>query len=230
MAARQPRGGAAPDRRARRSGAVHRAGARQLLGEPTSSSAPASARPGPGVGALEPRPREPLADRGPAAQRRRARDVPRARARPRRRGDSRRHDPGELPARARGLRGARCSTPPPKPSGPRCWTAPTCCSNTSTACRASTPRSMSRRRRSACARAREEIAAGRLLRRIDAEEPPLPEDHQLAERIGFDLERAARPFVIALPRAFGRAPTSISPLGCGKAARWLPPKAAESSG
>jgi hypothetical protein len=47
----------------------------------------------------------------------------------------------------------------------------------------------------------EEIAAGAALRRIAAEEPPLPEDRQLAERIGFALERAARPFVVALPRA-----------------------------
>jgi hypothetical protein len=47
----------------------------------------------------------------------------------------------------------------------------------------------------------EEIAAGAALRRICAEEPPLPEDRQLAERIGFALERAARPFVIALPNA-----------------------------
>ena len=47
----------------------------------------------------------------------------------------------------------------------------------------------------------QEIAAGLALRRICAEEPPLPEDRQLAERIGFALERAARPFVVALPRA-----------------------------
>jgi hypothetical protein len=47
----------------------------------------------------------------------------------------------------------------------------------------------------------EEIAAGAALRRIAAEEPPLPEDRQLAERIGFTLERAGRPFVIALPNA-----------------------------
>ncbi|HTU88025.1 MAG TPA: helix-turn-helix domain-containing protein [Solirubrobacteraceae bacterium] len=45
----------------------------------------------------------------------------------------------------------------------------------------------------------EEIAAGALLRRIEAEESPLPEDHRLAQRLGFALERAARPFVIALP-------------------------------
>jgi hypothetical protein len=47
----------------------------------------------------------------------------------------------------------------------------------------------------------EEIAAGAALRRIAAEEPPLAEDRQLADRIGFALERAARPFVIALPKA-----------------------------
>ena len=47
----------------------------------------------------------------------------------------------------------------------------------------------------------EEIAAGAALRRIAADEPPLPEDRQLAERIGFALERAARPFVIVLPDA-----------------------------
>ena len=45
----------------------------------------------------------------------------------------------------------------------------------------------------------EEIAAGDLLRRITAEEAPLTEDHRLAERIGFRIERAARPFVIAIP-------------------------------
>ena len=51
----------------------------------------------------------------------------------------------------------------------------------------------------ATARGAEEIAAGALLRRIEAEESPLPEDQRLAERLGFALERAARPFVIALP-------------------------------
>jgi hypothetical protein len=45
----------------------------------------------------------------------------------------------------------------------------------------------------------EEVGAGALLARISAEEPPLPEDQQLADRIGFRLERAARPFVIACP-------------------------------
>jgi PucR C-terminal helix-turn-helix domain len=47
----------------------------------------------------------------------------------------------------------------------------------------------------------EEIAAGAALRRIAAEEALLSEDRQLAERLGFALERAARPFVIALPDA-----------------------------
>jgi hypothetical protein len=46
----------------------------------------------------------------------------------------------------------------------------------------------------------EESAARALLGRIDADEAPLPEDHQLAERIGFDIARASRPFVIAAPR------------------------------
>ena len=32
----------------------------------------------------------------------------------------------------------------------------------------------------------EEIAARALLARIDADQAPLPEDHQLADRIGFD--------------------------------------------
>lgn len=45
----------------------------------------------------------------------------------------------------------------------------------------------------------EEIAAGDLLRRIAADEPPLTEDRRLAERIGFRLEGSARPFVIAIP-------------------------------
>jgi PucR C-terminal helix-turn-helix domain len=47
----------------------------------------------------------------------------------------------------------------------------------------------------------EEIAAGAALRRIAAEESPAAEDRDLADRIGFALERAARPFVIALPHA-----------------------------
>jgi hypothetical protein len=46
----------------------------------------------------------------------------------------------------------------------------------------------------------EEAAARALLRRIAADEAPRPEDHQLAERIGFHLDRAARPFVVAAPR------------------------------
>ena len=45
----------------------------------------------------------------------------------------------------------------------------------------------------------EEIAAGEALRRIAAEEAPLAEDQRLAERIGFRIDRAARPFVIAIP-------------------------------
>jgi hypothetical protein len=45
----------------------------------------------------------------------------------------------------------------------------------------------------------EEIAAGDLLRRIASEEPPLTEDQRLAQRIGFRIEGAARPFVIAIP-------------------------------
>ena len=45
----------------------------------------------------------------------------------------------------------------------------------------------------------EEAGARALLHRIAADEAPLPEDHQLAERIGFGLDRASRPFVIASP-------------------------------
>ena len=45
----------------------------------------------------------------------------------------------------------------------------------------------------------EEEAARELLRRIAAEDETLTEDQQLAERIGFRLERAATPFVIAIP-------------------------------
>jgi hypothetical protein len=44
----------------------------------------------------------------------------------------------------------------------------------------------------------EEVAARALLARICAEEPLLPEDHQLAEELGFALDRAAHPFVIAI--------------------------------
>jgi hypothetical protein len=51
----------------------------------------------------------------------------------------------------------------------------------------------------ATATSAEEIAAGALVPRIEAEESPLCEDQRLAERLGFALERAARPFVIALP-------------------------------
>lgn len=46
----------------------------------------------------------------------------------------------------------------------------------------------------------EETSARALLQRIAADEAPLPEDHQLAERIGFEIERASSPFVIASPR------------------------------
>jgi hypothetical protein len=46
----------------------------------------------------------------------------------------------------------------------------------------------------------EESSARALLARIDADQAPLPEDHQLADRIGFDLARASRAFVIAAPR------------------------------
>jgi PucR C-terminal helix-turn-helix domain len=46
----------------------------------------------------------------------------------------------------------------------------------------------------------EEAGARALLRRISADETPLPEDFQLAERIGFELEGASRPFVLASPR------------------------------
>jgi hypothetical protein len=46
----------------------------------------------------------------------------------------------------------------------------------------------------------EETVARALLGRIAADEAPLPEDHQLAERIGFEIERASRPFVVASPR------------------------------
>ncbi len=46
----------------------------------------------------------------------------------------------------------------------------------------------------------EEVSARALLRRLAADEPALPEDHRLAGGIGFRLDRAARPFVIALPQ------------------------------
>ncbi len=46
----------------------------------------------------------------------------------------------------------------------------------------------------------EETRARALLQRIALDQPPLPEDLQLAERIGFDLERGSRPFVIASAR------------------------------
>jgi hypothetical protein len=49
----------------------------------------------------------------------------------------------------------------------------------------------------------EEAAARALLRRIAADEALRPEDHQLAERFGFQLDRASRPFVIAAPRRDG---------------------------
>jgi len=49
----------------------------------------------------------------------------------------------------------------------------------------------------------EEAAARGALQRISATEVPRPEDHRLAERIGFQLDRAARPFVLAAPRGSG---------------------------
>jgi PucR-like helix-turn-helix protein len=45
----------------------------------------------------------------------------------------------------------------------------------------------------------DEPAARSLLHRVAFDEAPLPEDHQLAERIGFRLDRRARPFVVAVP-------------------------------
>ncbi len=45
----------------------------------------------------------------------------------------------------------------------------------------------------------EDAAARALLRRIATDDLPQAEDHQLAERIGFSLERGAWPFVIACP-------------------------------
>ena len=45
----------------------------------------------------------------------------------------------------------------------------------------------------------EERAARMLLERILCNEPPRAEDHRLAEALGFDLERAAHPFAIAVP-------------------------------
>jgi PucR C-terminal helix-turn-helix domain len=47
--------------------------------------------------------------------------------------------------------------------------------------------------------AAQEAAARGALRRICADEPPLAEDHLLAEQIAFELERASRPFVIVAP-------------------------------
>jgi hypothetical protein len=44
----------------------------------------------------------------------------------------------------------------------------------------------------------QETAARELLARIGREEAPLAEDHLLAERIGFDLDRGATPFVTAI--------------------------------
>ena len=46
----------------------------------------------------------------------------------------------------------------------------------------------------------DENLARAVLARIDADHAPLPEDHQLADRIGFDLGRASRAFVIVAPR------------------------------
>jgi hypothetical protein len=45
----------------------------------------------------------------------------------------------------------------------------------------------------------QEVASRALLARISRDEAPLVEDHQLAERIGFELDRASTPFVIADP-------------------------------
>ncbi len=56
----------------------------------------------------------------------------------------------------------------------------------------------------------EEAAARELLRRIAAEEETLTEDQQLAERIGFRLERAAWPFVIAIPDGSAQRHTELA--------------------
>jgi PucR C-terminal helix-turn-helix domain len=45
----------------------------------------------------------------------------------------------------------------------------------------------------------DEVSARGLLARLAADEPPAPEDRQLAERIGLDLDQAARPLVVACP-------------------------------
>ena len=50
----------------------------------------------------------------------------------------------------------------------------------------------------------EETAARAALGRIARDQPPLPEDHLLAERIGFELDRLARPFVVAAPEHSAR--------------------------
>jgi hypothetical protein len=52
----------------------------------------------------------------------------------------------------------------------------------------------------ATATSADEASARALLRRVIADETPRPEDHQLAEGIGFQLDRAARPFVVVSPR------------------------------
>jgi hypothetical protein len=45
----------------------------------------------------------------------------------------------------------------------------------------------------------DEHGARALLRRLSADEPLLAEDHQLAERVGFEIEGTSRPFVVAWP-------------------------------
>jgi PucR C-terminal helix-turn-helix domain len=56
----------------------------------------------------------------------------------------------------------------------------------------------------------QEAAARTLLARIDREELPLAEDHHLAEQIGFRLDHAARPFVIASPGRPARHHTELA--------------------
>jgi PucR C-terminal helix-turn-helix domain len=56
----------------------------------------------------------------------------------------------------------------------------------------------------------QEAAARTLLARIGREELPLAEDHQLAEQVGFQLDHAARPFVIAAPGRPARHHTELA--------------------
>ena len=185
--------------------AVHRAGAGQLLGAARVPALPPAARGRARLGALEHRPGDPLAGRRPAARPRPTWSASASAPGCWRRTGCRPTSCRPTSGAARATPGPRCSTRPARTSAPRWSRAPTCCSSSSTASRSCsrTPTSRpARRRRSR----RRSAAPGRCCARACAGEEPSGEDLQLAERIGFELSGAYRPFVLVAPGVVGAAP------------------------